>query len=305
MKREPSAPKNIEDVYPLSPMQEGMLFHSLYAPGSGVYITQLACTLEVLRVDAFQRAWQAVVDRHSILRTGFVWKNTPRLLQAVGRQVGVPLVQQDWRELTAAEQAEQWAEHMRADRRRDFDFGKAPLLRLSLVRLGEETYRLLWTYHHILLDGWCVSIVLREVFVLYQAFCEGKDERSAGLGPARPFRGYIGWLQAQDGAAAESFWRGVLAGFAVPTPVELGGAPAEAAARPGYGRERLFLEESTSRAAELLARSQNLTLNTLALGSWALFLGRVSGEPEVLFGTVASGRPPELPGVEEDRKSVV
>jgi amino acid adenylation domain-containing protein/non-ribosomal peptide synthase protein (TIGR01720 family) len=299
LKKESAAPKNVEDVYPLSPMQEGMLFHSLYAPGSGVYITQVACTLDGLRVDPFRRAWQTVVDRHPILRTAFVWKNTPRLIQVVGRQVGVPLEQQDWRELTPVEQSEQWGEHVRADRHRDFDFGKAPLLRLSLVRMGEETWRLLWTCHHILLDGWCVALVLREVFALYQTFCEGEDERAVGLGAPRPYRTYIGWLQQQDRAAAETFWRSVLQGFTTPTPVEMGGAPDAAESRAGYGRERLFLDEAATTAAELLARRHNLTLNTLALGAWALFLGHASGEPEVLFGTVASGRPPELPGVEE------
>jgi len=296
LKREASSSKNVEDVYPLSAMQEGMLFHSLYAPASGVYITQLACTLDELRVDPFLRAWQAVVDRHPILRTGFVWKNTPRLLQVVGREVGVPLEKQDWSTLTPAEQAERWAAHVKADRCCDFDFARAPLLRLFLARVERASYRLLWTFHHILMDGWCLSLVLRDVFAIYRALCQGREETAAGLGPPRPYRDYIDWLQRQDMAAAERFWRGVLEGFSTPTPVALGGTSEETI---GYGREQLVLDEEATAAAELLVRRHGLTLNTLAVGAWSLLLGRVSGEPEVLFGTVASGRPPELPGVEE------
>jgi surfactin family lipopeptide synthetase C len=286
--------KNIEDTYPLSPMQEGMLFHSLYAPESGVYITQVTCTLGNLNVLALEQAWQEVIDRHPILRTAFVWENLKKPLQVVGRRVGAPWERQDWRGLSETEQEEQFRAYLKADRGRGFKLSSAPLMRLALFQLGKDTYKFVWSHHHILLDGWSVHLLIDEVASFYAGFCQGQNIR---LNPSRPYRDYIAWLQRQDQAAAERFWRESFRGFTAPTPLsvdrEIGTDLEEL-----YGDERIGLSAPTTAALQNLARSQKLTLNTVTQGVWAILLSRYSGEEDVVFGNVVSGRPVDLTGVE-------
>lgn len=273
-----------------------MLFHSLYAPESGAYITQVTCTLGNLNVLALEQAWQEVIDRHPILRTAFVWENLKKPLQVVGRRVGAPWERQDWRGLSETEQEERFSVYLKADRGRGFKLSSAPLMRLALFQLGEDTYKFVWSHHHILLDGWSVHLLINEVASFYACFCQG---RSIRLNPSRPYRDYIAWLQRQDQAAAESFWRESLKGFAVPTPLgvdrEIGSAPD---LEDRYGDERIGLPAPTTAALQNLAKSQKLTLNTVAQGVWAILLSRYSGEEDVVFGNVVSGRPADLTGVE-------
>jgi condensation domain-containing protein len=288
--------KNIEDTYPLSPMQEGMLFHSLYAPESGVYITQVACTLVNLNVLALEQAWQEVIDRHPILRTAFAWENLKKPLQVVGRRVGALWERQDWRGLSETEQEERFRAYLKADRGRGFKLSSAPLMRLALFQLSKDTYKFVWSHHHILLDGWSVHLLINEVASFYACLCQG---RNILLNPSRPYRDYIAWLQRQDQAAAESFWRESFKGFTAPTPLgvdrEIGNAPD---LEERYGDERIGLSARTTTAIQNLARSQKLTLNTVAQGVWAILLSRYSGEEDVVFGNVVSGRPADLTGVE-------
>jgi surfactin family lipopeptide synthetase C len=286
--------KNIEDTYPLTPMQEGMLFHSLYAPESGVYITQVTCTLGNLNVLALEQAWQEVIDRHPILRTAFVWENLKKPLQVVGRRVGAPWERQDWRGLSETEQEERFSAYLKADRGRGFKLSSAPLMRLALFQLSKDTYKFVWSHHHILLDGWSVHLLINEVASFYACLRQGQNIRR---NPSRPYRDYIAWLQRQDQAAAERFWRESFKGFTTPTPLsvdrEIGTDLEER-----YGDERIGLSVPTTAALQNLARSQKLTLNTVAQGVWAILLSRYSGEEDVVFGNVVSGRPPDLTGVE-------
>jgi amino acid adenylation domain-containing protein len=288
--------KNIEDTYPLSPLQEGLLFHSLYAPEAGVYVTQVTCTLENLDVSALEQAWQRVVDRHPILRTAFIWKNLERPLQVVGRQVRVPLEGQDWRGLSATGQEERFAAYLQADRRRGFQLSQAPLMRLALFQVDEDTYKLVWSHHHVLLDGWSVHLLIKEVFLLYEGARKGQN---INLPPTRPYRDYIAWLQQQDMAAAEAFWRQELAGFTAPNSLGIdrvmGGLSGE---EKSPGEHRIKLSAATTAALQSLARTSQLTLNTLVQGALALLLSRYSGEDDIVFGAVVSGRPPELPGAD-------
>ncbi len=290
--------KNLEAVYPLSPMQQGMLFHSLQAPESGVYFEQLVCSLHgALDTAAFARAWQQVIDRHPVLRTAFAWKRLDKTVQAVHRQVSLPLEQLDWRDLSPAEQERALEQHRAAERREGFDLSRAPLMRLTLIRTGEQAYRLLWSHHHILLDGWSMPILLREVFTLYAAYAQG---RTVGLHPARPYRDYIAWLGEQDMAAAETFWRKTLAGFTAPTALRL---PAPRADRLPPGRPRTAEQEirlSVEETVEVqnLVRGQGLTLSTVVQAAWALLLSRYSGEQDVVFGATVSGRPAALTGAD-------
>ena len=290
--------KNIEDIYALSPLQEGMLFHSLYAPETGVYVVQSAYRLENLEVDAFWHAWTLAMERHAVLRTAFVWKATKRLLQVVGRTVTLPAEEHDWSDLEPAEQDRRFEALLAADRERPFALHKAPLMRLVLVRQGPTTFDFLWSHHHLMLDGWSVRSLLQEVFTLYDARLRGVD---APLGAVRPFRDYIAWLGRQDEAEAKRFWASTLEGFegAEPLPMATGGSPGSG--RPAsavFGEERLELP-GIGRALERWAQQRRLTMATVIQGAWALVTSRYTRSADVTFGSVVSGRPAELTGVEE------
>ncbi|HEU4328001.1 MAG TPA: amino acid adenylation domain-containing protein [Roseiflexaceae bacterium] len=289
---------NIEAIYPLSPLQEGFLFHSLYAPHTGVYFEQLVFGLDgPLDAAALRRAWQAVVQRHPILRTLFVWEGRERPLQVVRREVELPWQQFDWRGLPPAEQPARLAALLQADRERGFDLGQAPLLRLSLIRLGEQQYQVVWSHHHILMDGWSVMQVLGEVFACYAAYSAGDEPRLASV---RPYRDYITWLQQQRADGMEAFWRASLRGLAAPTALGIDrpapdSAPAHAA---DYHDRDFWLPAPATAALQRLARERQLTLNTVMQGVWALLLGCYSGQGDVLFGATVAGRTTELLGIE-------
>ena len=289
--------KDVEDFYPLSPMQQGMLFHSRYAPDSGVYVEQVSCTLRGdLDAGAFERAWQQVVDRHSVLRTAFVGEAWKEPVQVVRRQVDLPFLHQDWRKFPPAEQAARLGSFVQEDRRKGFDLEQAPLMRLALMRTAEDVHRFVWTHHHILLDGWSIPILLQEVFAFYDACSRGQDLR---LEPRRPYRDYIVWLKQQDLAQAETFWRRILAGFTSPTDLVVD-RPVESV-MDGKGRtaeREARLSKDATAALQSLARRHQLTLNTLVQGAWALLLSRYSGDEDVVFGATVSGRPADLPGSE-------
>src|SRR5262245_5745921 len=157
--------KNIEDLYPLSPMQQGMLFHSLYDPKAGTYVLQMICRLRGdLDVTAFEQAWQRVMGRHPVLRTAMVGESLEEPAQLVLRNVQLALKREDWCDIGPAAHEAHFEAFLRADRARGFELSKAPLMRLALIQLAEQMYTFVWTYHHILLDGWSLPIVLKEVF---------------------------------------------------------------------------------------------------------------------------------------------
>ncbi|MFB2983429.1 amino acid adenylation domain-containing protein [Microseira sp. BLCC-F43] len=309
-----SQPQNIEDIYPLSPAQQGILFHSLYDPKAGMYFVQMSYVLHCnLNVSAFEQAWQQIIDRHAVLRTSFHWENLDRSLQIVYRQVQLPLEQYDWRLITPSEQQQQIEAFLQADREQDFDFSQAPLMRLTLIRLDDNTYQFVWSKHHLILDGWSTALILKEVLDAYTALSQGQDFLSVRC---RSYGDYIAWLQQQDLSVAETFWRQLLKGFTAPTmlngllqktnsltgetpiPQEIwsnsnvGGNLGDEV--KGNGKQQIQLSETTTTALYSLARKHQLTLNTLIQGTWALLLSRYSGESDVVFGATVSGRPAEL-----------
>src|SRR5215475_15660651 len=261
--------KNVEDIYPLSPVQQGMLFHALYDPKASMYLEQKTCALHGdLDVSAFERAWQRVVERHSVLRTAFVWQGLDEPMQVVRQKVKLSWTREDWRGLSPEEQQAQSSAFLQTDRSRGMELSKAPLMRLGLFRLADDTYQFFWTHHHILLDGWSLPILFKEVFAFYEAFRQGADLR---LENGRPYRDYIAWLQRQDLSRAEAFWRNELKGFTTPTPlwVSPDSSPSH---REIYGDGRLALSEQETVALQSLAQRHQLTLNTLAQGAWGLLL---------------------------------
>lgn len=287
----------IEDIYGLSPLQQGMLFHILSAPGSRLYLDQTLCTLDgALDVDAFQRAWQTVIDRHPGLRTAFMWEGLSKPVQVVYREVPLPIEQADWRHLSPKAQASQLQSFLAEDRRQAYDLTRPPLTRLYLIRMSDDSYQLVWSVSHLVVDAWCSSIVLDEVVRLYEAYRQG----SLPVLPAvHPYRDYIAWLRRQELARAESFWTDYLQGFNVPTGLShedpSGTWPGTTL---GYRQEDTTLPELDVVALRSRARDLQVTLNTLVQAAWSLVLAHRTDESDVVFGTAVSGRPPSLPGVE-------
>jgi hypothetical protein len=288
--------ENILDIYELSPIQQGILFHSLYAPELGLYLIQLGYILRGnLNVIAFERAWQQVVERHTVLRTSFYWENIDKPLQVVHRQVKVPLEQHDWRGIDSVEQHKRIKTFLESDRASGFDFSQAPLIRLTLIRLTDDSYQFIWSKHHLILDGWSAPLVLKDVVQLYEALCQGQDLPDS---PSRPYGDYIAWLRQQDLSKAEVFWRQALNRVKAPTPLTNLDIDDLSSQEESYDEERIKLSEATTAALQSLARQHQLTLSTLIQGVWAVLLSRYSCENNVVYGCTVSGRPVDLVGAE-------
>ncbi|HET9714339.1 MAG TPA: condensation domain-containing protein, partial [Pyrinomonadaceae bacterium] len=288
---------NLEDVYPLSHMQQGMMFHNLYAPTSTTYFLQLGCTLNgTLNIEAFRNAWRGVMSRHAILRTAFVWQGLEQPLQVVCTEAEFLLEQLDWRDVPLSQQEEKFETLLKEDRLKGFDLSKAPLMRFKLIRRSEDSYYFVWSRHHLLMDGWSLPLILREVFTLYAAHVQHVDVQ---MEPTRSFGDYISWLHEQDMPAAESFWRESLQDFTTPNLIGKSLSPnGQPASAETYAELRRPLSTEMTQELQSYARRNQLTLNTLLLGVWGILLGRYSSSNDVVFGTAVSGRPPSLSGVE-------
>lgn len=287
----------LQDLYPLSPVQQGMLYHSLSSPDAGVYVNQLTLTLRgELDAGVFEGAWNDLVARHPILRTAFAWEGLERPLQVVHGQVDVPFRHEDLRDLPDREARRVVETESLRDRRRGFELDQAPLQRFILFRLSSDTHLLLWSHHHLLLDGWSLSLVLRDVFELYRGRCEG---RPSSVPPPRPFKEYLDWLEdRRDAKASESFWRRFLSGFHEPIHLDVDPVPGVAESS-GPGEHVRELPRPVSDGLGHLARRSRVTLNTVVQGAWAVLLSRYGGGEDLVYGMTVSGRPPQLDGVED------
>jgi hypothetical protein len=287
----------LEDIYPLSPLQQGMLFHLMLAPGAGMYLNQMRCTLSgELDVEAFKAAFQQVIDRQQVLRTAFAWGTHDRPFQVVHRRMTLPWDEHDWRGVPATEQQERIEGMLREGQARGFDISRVPLMNVVLIRLRDDVYQLFWSYHLMILDGWSTSLILKEVIAAYGAL---RRKQPAGLEPPVPYRKYIDWIQRQDQGEAEAFWRRTLRGFNTPTPLVEDRRPSGERPLADPFRERaLQFAEADTDTLRSFSKTRRLTLNTLTQATWALLLARRSGTDDVVFGGVVSGRPVDLPGIE-------
>ncbi len=287
---------NIEDIYPLSPGQQGMLMVLLLAGArSEVYFDQCITTLSgELDAALWRRAWQGVVDRHPSLRSLFLWERREQPLQVVRREAELPCAEHDWSALAEAEREARLHAFLAADRARGFDLGRPPLMRLALIRWSAESWKFVWSFHHLIVDGWSLSRVFGEAIAGYAALRAGREPE---LEAPRRYRDYIAWLQRQDLGVAETFWRGALAGFDTPTPLPYDGSGAGGESWE-YGRETDWLPADETAALAAAARHRQLTLNTLFQGAWGTLLGRATRRSDVIFGSVVAGRPGEVEGIE-------
>ncbi|MCK5522104.1 MAG: amino acid adenylation domain-containing protein [Thiomargarita sp.] len=278
-----------QETYPLSPLQQGMLFHYLYNQEGGKYIQQLICRLhEALNIPAFEQSWQKVIERHSILRTRFQWEGLEQPQQMVHKQVECPLKIQDLCDLSSKTQKKQIADYIQQDRKQDFSLTEAPVMRFTLFQLSKDNYQFIWTSHHILLDGRSRFLILRELFTLYAAYCQNQEIE---LPEPHPYKEYIDWLQQQDFSKSEQFWRKTLKGVQAPTPLINGWVnDSDSVEKLTYADKTLHLTETLTKDLQSLAKSADLTLNTLMQGVWALLLSRYSGEETVIFGATRACR---------------
>jgi len=285
--RLPASAREVQDIYPATPLQQGLLFHALYAPDEAAYVNQLSMTLIDPDVERLAAAWQAAVDKHDILRTGFWHDGVVQPQQVVHRAARLGMARHDWRAQTEPEAA--LAALSASERGQPFDLTRPPLMRLALVRLTDSRYRLIWTRHHLLLDGWSTAQLWTEVLRHYA------DAPVDGASRAR-YRDYIAWLANQDTAASRTFWQTRLA--VLDEPTLLAGA-FDASRRlpigaPGYGTLQTTWNASDTERLQRFARDTRITLNTLIQGAWSLLLQRYTGQRSVAFGATVAGRPAEL-----------
>ncbi|MFC8300698.1 amino acid adenylation domain-containing protein [Micromonospora orduensis] len=280
----------LADLLPLTPAQEGLLYHALVDDsGLDVYLVQVRFRIDgPVDPQRLRDAVAALLVRHPNLRACFRHKGLARPVQVVPREVSVPWTEVDLTGRGPAEAQEELRRLLATDRVRRFEMTRPPLLRCALVRFGAERAELIVTLHHILVDGWSMPILARDLVALHAG-------RSAELPPAPPFREYLAWLRGLDGEAAARAWRSALAGLGQPTLVAPGPAP-RAPVQPAT--VECELSAALVAAVRRRAGGAGLTVNTIVQVAWALVLARMTGTDDVVFGAVVSGRPPELSGVE-------
>ena len=287
-----NANNNIEAIYPLTPMQQGLFFHTLLQDEGGVYVQQLRCRFAgPLDGEALRGACLEVQRRHAALRSLFPWQGRTEPLQVVLARSEAPFSLQSLEAFETEEAERRLSESLGADRERGFDPAAAPPTRFTLFSLPGRRHELVWSHHHLLLDGWSTGIVLDEIRRCYDAFAAGSAPE---LAPAAPYADYINWLKGRDRAAAEAYWREQLNALSAPPLLPPSLARRGTAAGVAGGEASLAIDNALYRRLTAFARDHGLTPNTLFSGAWAVLLSRYCGEEEVLFGTILSGRSEEI-----------
>jgi amino acid adenylation domain-containing protein/non-ribosomal peptide synthase protein (TIGR01720 family) len=278
----------LDELLPVTPLQAGLLTRA--TEGAGFYVQQVSVVLRgELNRGRFEVAWRGTIARHEILRAGFTRDERERPVMFVASAVEPAFAWLDWRELSEIEVNLRWVELLRADRAHGFDPTRAPLLRFTVVRAGESAWRFLWSHHHLILDGWSLPILFREVMERYR---EPTIERA----PVPAWRDYLVWLQGQDAAEAERFWRGALEGFESANRIH--DPETDGKATVGAHEHEVVISVELSASIQRFCQTERVTLNTLFAAAWALAVARGSGQEDVVFGVTVSGRPPELRDVE-------
>ncbi|HJT03156.1 MAG TPA: amino acid adenylation domain-containing protein, partial [Pseudonocardiaceae bacterium] len=288
--------RDVEDIYPLTALQAGMVFHSLVDTDSAAYLDQLRLRISgVSDARALGAACQRTVDRTPALRSTVVWDGVDQPLQIVHRHVALPIAYHDWRGLSEAQWDEELARVAAEELAAGLDLAVAPLLRLVIATLADDEVMLVWTAHHVMVDGWSQAQIFAEVREHYEAIVH---DRVPDCPARRPFRDYLQWLQEQDADEAEKHWRRILSGFCAPTGLPYDRQPFEAHRAESAESVLVAVPAGESQRLQSVAMRAGLTLNTIVQGCWALLLSRYSGERDVVFGAIVSGRPAELAGVE-------
>ncbi|MCU1323501.1 MAG: putative linear pentadecapeptide gramicidin synthetase LgrB [Acidobacteriaceae bacterium] len=293
--REDAESEDIQDAYPLAPMQAGMLYHAALEEDVQFYQVSVAYLIKgPLDQALFQHAWQAVISKYEVLRTSIQWEGLPEARQRVHKSVQVPWMKEDWQNLTESEQMLRLDEAIQADRKRGFDLSRPPLMRFGAFQVKEQETWFLWSQHHILLDGWSCSRILGEVTDVYDSWNNG---RSVTISAHRPYRDYIQWLMDQNQQAAQDFWMEQVEDYTFPKIVGLG--PLRDHDQASRIRSDARLQASATAELHSFARRHSITLNTLCLGLWGFLLSRYTATNDIIVGATFSGRHVDLDGIEE------
>ena len=286
--------KDIEDIYELSPLQLGLFYHSLKAPEEGLYFEQVTIPFQgPVDSPALKAAWKQVTADHPILRTSFHWEDLKNPMQVVHRSVDLPFHEKDWSHIPRERREAELNAFLMADREAGFTMDLAPLSRITLIHFSADSHTMVWSFHHVLLDGWSSLAVLKKLTRHYLQAMQGERLTPERV---RPFAEYIQWLRQQDPARAAEFWKRRLGGFTEPTPL---GIDTNLSPQAGFGAVKRQLSRDLTLSLEELGRQRKLTVNTIFQGAWALLLNRYSRKENLLYGTVVSGRPPGIEGVED------
>jgi len=284
---------NLQDIYALSPMQQGMLFHALYEPDSQAYFEQMRYDVEgELNIEIFKQSWQILHNRHDVLRTVFVYNKSSKLLQMVLKHRDIQFNYMDISALAIAQQSDQINQYRLQDRARGFDLAKDHLSRVQLFKTDVDSYVMIWSVHHIILDAWCFGIIYRELISCYQSLLH---HQLSTLPPAPPYSRYIKWLALQDVNAASDYWRNYLQGYDVAVGLY---AQQQHSDRYCYARQKHYLNSGDSSQLKAVAQNAGITLNTAIQSAWALLLSAHNSCNDIVFGMTVSGRPAEIVNVE-------
>ncbi|MGE5458693.1 MAG: condensation domain-containing protein, partial [Methanococcaceae archaeon] len=284
--------KDISEIFPLTPMQQGMFFHTLFSPNSGTYVEQLSCIIEGrLNIEAFKEAWQKVIDAHPVLRASFLSTGLKEPVQLIMKKVELPLKIIEMNDFEELVQTKKINELKLSERVEGFKLNLPPLMRIIVIKISEEKFCLIWTYHHILLDGWSLQIIFQEVFSSYQTNCMGVDYEIEEM---RPFRDYIVWLKNQDYNKTKEFWSVYLKGLTETTHLVNIKKTNSSNDEEKYGEVEVSIPENETNKLKNFIRQNEFTMNTMMLGAWSLLLSSYSNSNDVLFGLTVSGRPVDL-----------
>jgi len=282
--------ENVAAVYPLTPVQSGMLFHVLAGRQDGAYVVQYSSTVSgPLDTARLRAAWESVVAANDALRTAFLFEGLDEPMQVVRERVQLPWHDIDWSDLPADDHAAKLQAFIDDDRARGFDLSRAPMMRVTCIRLAPDRYQTVWTYHHIAVDGWSSVLILDQVWQQYRGL-------PSAAAPQKSFGDFVEWAGARRTAGDEVFWTDRLAG--APLPTVLGFAHPPAGAPRAHQRERIRLSLTDTQALRAFASKHRLTLSTVVHGAWALTLSRCAASADVVYGATVAGRPAAMPDVD-------
>ncbi|MGO1134465.1 surfactin non-ribosomal peptide synthetase SrfAC [Bacillus subtilis] len=284
----------VQDMYYLSPMQEGMLFHAILNPGQSFYLEQITMKVKgSLNIKCLEESMNVIMDRYDVFRTVFIHEKVKRPVQVVLKKRQFQIEEIDLTHLTGSEQTAKINEYKEQDKIRGFDLTRDIPMRAAIFKKAEESFEWVWSYHHIILDGWCFGIVVQDLFKVYNAL---REQKPYSLPPVKPYKDYIKWLEKQDKQASLRYWREYLEDFEGQTTF----AEQRKKQKDGYEpKELLFpLPEVETKAFTELAKSQHTTLSTALQAVWSVLISRYQQSGDLAFGTVVSGRPAEIKGVE-------
>ncbi|MDY6988813.1 MAG: amino acid adenylation domain-containing protein [Thermodesulfobacteriota bacterium] len=288
--------ENLKDVYPLSLMQEGLLFHALHDAGSSAYFQQMSYRIfGNLDVRIFEQSLNELLKRHDVFRTVFVYKNVPRPLQFVLKNRKIDFHFEDIRALNGADQEASLSNYKETDKDRPFDLSKDMMMRISLFQLQDDSFEIIWAFHHILMDGWSLPIIQKEFFQIYSSLLAGARPE---LAPVTPFSEYIKWLEKRDKTASKQYWKNYLAGYDQLATLPRG-TPAGISRKYRLETLSFDLDEELTSGLRELAAEHRVTLNTVIQTLWGILLVNYNDVDDVVFGATVSGRPPEIAGVEQ------